>query len=67
MDVFAKSSKPVPNRFANYGDPIAMLDTDATPAVNMGNPHSYKNFTNTSATDSSKGYENADGSVTLFE
>ncbi len=67
MDVFAKSSKSVPNRFANYGDPIAMFDTNATPAVNMGNPHAFSNFTKTSATDSSKGYENADGSVTLFE
>ena len=67
LDVFAKSSQPVANRFANYGDPIAMFDTNATPAVNLGNPHSFNNFTHTSATDSSKGYENPDGSVTLFE
>ncbi len=42
-------------------------DTDATPAVNIGNPHSFSNFATTSATDSSKGYENPDGTVTLFE
>ncbi len=29
MDVFAKSSRSVPNRFANYGDPIASFDTNA--------------------------------------
>ncbi len=67
MDVFARSSKAVPNRFANYGDPIAMFDTNATPALNMGNPHSFSNFTHTSTTDSSKGYENPDKTVTLFE
>jgi hypothetical protein len=68
MDVFPKSLlQSVPNRFANYGDPIASFDTNATPSVNIGNPHSYSNFANTSATDSSKGYENPDGTVTLFE
>jgi hypothetical protein len=67
MDVFAKSSTSLPNRFANYGDPIAMFDTNATPAFRMGNPHSFDNFSNTSTTDSSKGYENPDKTVTLFE
>ncbi len=67
MDVFAKSSRSVPNRFANYGDPIASFDTNATPSVNTANPHSFSNFATTSATNSSKGYENPDGTVTLFE
>jgi pimeloyl-ACP methyl ester carboxylesterase len=67
MDVFAKGSKSAPNRFANYGDPIAMFDTNATPAVNIGNPHSFGNFTNTSSTDSRPGYENPDGTVTIYE
>jgi pimeloyl-ACP methyl ester carboxylesterase len=67
MDVFARSSlQSIPNRFANYGDPVAMFDTNATPALN-GNPHSFDNYANTSATDSRPGYENADGTVTLFE
>jgi pimeloyl-ACP methyl ester carboxylesterase len=67
MDVFAKGSQSVPNRFANYGDPIAMFDTNATPALNLGNPHSFGNFTRASATDSRPGYANPDGSVTLYE
>ena len=67
MDVFAKSSRSVPNRFANFGDPIATFDSNATPSVNMDKPHSLSNFATTSATDSSKGYENPDGTVTLFE
>ena len=68
VDVFARSSpQSVPNRFANYGDPVAMFDTNATPALNLGNPHSFDNFANTSSTDSRPGYENADGTVTLFE
>jgi predicted alpha/beta hydrolase family esterase len=66
VDVFAKSSRNVPNRFANYGDPIAMFDTNATPGI-QSNPHSFSNFANTSTTDSSKGYENPDKTVTLFE
>ncbi len=66
MDVFQKSQS-VPNRFANYGDPVALFDTNATPAVNFGNPHSFGNVSNTSAADSSRGYKNPDGSVTLFE
>jgi hypothetical protein len=65
-DVFSKT-RSVPNRYANYGDPISMLDSNATPAVNLGNPHSFDNFTNTSTTNSAPGYENPDGSVTLFE
>ncbi len=56
-----------PNRFANRGDPIAALDAKAQSASRLGNPHSVDNFTNTSAGDSRPGYENADGSVTLFE
>jgi pimeloyl-ACP methyl ester carboxylesterase len=68
MDVFARSSlQSVPNRYASYGDPVAMFDTNATPGVNLGNPHSFDNFANTSSTDSRPGYENADGTVTLFE
>ncbi len=67
MDVFAKSSRSVPNRFANYGDPIASFDTNATPSIHTDSPHSFSNFATTSATDSSKGYENPDGTVTLFE
>ncbi len=68
MDVFAKSSlQSVPNCFATYGGPIAMFDTNAQPAVASGNPHSYNNCTNTSASNSSPGNANADGSMTLFE
>jgi hypothetical protein len=67
IDVFARSSlQSVPHRFANYGDPIAMFDTNATPGFNS-NPHSFSNFANTSTTDSSKGYENPDKTVTLLE
>jgi hypothetical protein len=68
IDVFAKSSlQSIPHRFANYGDPVAMLDTNATPGINLNNPHSYSNFNVTSTTDSSEGYENPDGTVTLFQ
>jgi hypothetical protein len=57
-----------PMRFANRGDPIAMLDSKAQVGSNgLGNPHSFENFTHTSATSSSPGYENPDKSVTLFE
>jgi predicted DNA-binding WGR domain protein len=66
VDVFARSSTSLPNRFANYGDPIAMFDTNATPGFN-GNPHSFSNFANISTTDSSRGYENPDKTVTLSE
>jgi pimeloyl-ACP methyl ester carboxylesterase len=67
IDVFARSSlQSVPHRFANYGDPVAMFDTNATPGFNS-NPHSFSNFANASATDSSKGYENPDQTVTLLE
>ncbi len=68
MDVFAKSSlQSVPNRFANYGDPIATFDTNAQPAVAPGNPPAYNNSTHTSATSSAPGYVNPDNTVTLFE
>jgi hypothetical protein len=67
IDVFAKSSlQSLPHRFANYGDPVAMFDTNATPGLNS-NPHSFSNFANASTTDSSKGYENPDETVTLLE
>jgi pimeloyl-ACP methyl ester carboxylesterase len=57
-----------PNRFANRGDPVASLDSNAQSSVNgLGNPHSFNNFHNTSAESGKKGFENADGSVTLFE
>jgi hypothetical protein len=57
-----------PQRFANMGDPIAVFDSKAQSASNgFGNPHSFENFDHTSAGNSKPGYENADGSVTLFE
>jgi hypothetical protein len=49
------------------GKAIAMLDSKAQVGTDFSNPHSFENFTHTSATDSSPGHENADGSVTLFE
>jgi len=57
-----------PMRFANRGDPVAMMDSQAQSSNNgLGNPHSFDNFHHTSAGNSKPGYENADGSVTLFE
>ncbi len=56
IDVFAKSTQSVGNRFSTFGDPTAFLDTNATPGVNLGNPHSFSNFANIPATDSSRGY-----------
>jgi len=68
MDPFARSSlQTVPNRFANRGDPVASMDTNAQSDVVLGNPHGYNNFHNTSATSGAQGYENPDKSVTLFE
>ncbi len=69
FDIFQKSLlEKAPTRFANRWDPIAALDSKAQSDSNgLGNPHSYRNFTHTSSEDSRPGYENADGSVTLFE
>jgi hypothetical protein len=69
FDIFPKTLlENAPTRFANRGDPIAALDSKAQSASNgLGNPHSFANFTHTSAEDGRPGYENADGSVTIFE
>ncbi len=69
FDIFQQSFlEKAPTRFTNRGDPIAALDSKAQSASNgLGNPHSFANFTHTSAEDGRPGYENADGSVTLFE
>jgi len=57
-----------PMRFANRGDPVSSMDNKAQIGFNgLGNPHSYSNFDHTSAGNSQPGYENKDGSVTLFE
>ncbi len=67
-DVFPRTLlQPAPNRFANRGDPAAMMDTNAQSNIVTGNPHSFSNFTHTSATNSAPGYENPDHTVTLFE
>jgi pimeloyl-ACP methyl ester carboxylesterase len=69
FDLFTGSLlEQAPTRFANRGDTISALDSKAQSASNgLGNPHSFENFTHTSAGNSQPGYENADGSVTLFE
>jgi hypothetical protein len=54
-------------RFANYGDPVASMDSKAQVGFVAGNPHSFNNFHHTSMTNAQPGYENADHSVTLFE
>jgi pimeloyl-ACP methyl ester carboxylesterase len=68
-DVLPKTLlEEAPMRFANRGDPVAMMDSKAQSSTNgLGNPHSFDNFHHTSASNSKPGYENADGSVTLFE
>ncbi len=68
MEVFPKTLlQPVPNRFANRGDPVAAMDSNDQSEIVAGNPHSLSNFTRTSATNSAPGYENPDHTVTLFE
>ena len=67
-DVLPKTLlEKAPMRFANYGDPVASMDSKAQTGFVVGNPHSFNNFHHTSAGNSKPGYENADGSVTLFE
>jgi hypothetical protein len=56
-----------PMRFGNRMDPVSMMDSQAQGGFVAGNPHSFDNFHHTSAGNSQPGYENADGSVTLFE
>jgi pimeloyl-ACP methyl ester carboxylesterase len=69
FDIFTGSLlEKAPMRFANRWDPVAAFDSKAQTGFNgLGNPHAYDTFDHTSSGNSNPGYENPDGSVTLFE